>query len=93
MHLMGSNSNPTGNISLMLDSKRRLVVLAFCVLLSSKKSLEMVHVPKMELGKKYWKSSSGSLIGFFNTQRCVEDTGNKKLECPSAASVALSNPN
>ena len=42
--------NPTGNISLTLDSKRQLVVLALLVLLSNKKSLEMAHVAKMELG-------------------------------------------
>ena len=41
-------TNPTINISLMLDSKRQLVVLAFHVLLSNKKSLEMAYVPKME---------------------------------------------
>ena len=44
--------NPTGNISLTLDFKRRLVVLALLVLLSNKKSLEMAHVPKIELGKR-----------------------------------------
>ena len=33
--------NPTGNISLTLDSKRQLVVFALHVLLSNKKSLEM----------------------------------------------------
>ena len=32
--------NPTGNISLVLNFKRRLVVLALRVLLSNKKSLE-----------------------------------------------------
>ena len=58
MQLMGCNSiykqnqepNPTGNISLMLDSKRQLVVLTLRILLIKKKSLEMVHVRKLELG-------------------------------------------
>ena len=36
--------NLTGNISLTLDSKRWLVVLALRVLLSNKKSLEMAHI-------------------------------------------------
>ena len=57
--------NPTKNILLMLDSKRQLVVLTLHILLSNKKSLEMVHIPKMELGIKYWNSSTGSLIGIF----------------------------
>ena len=41
--------NPTRNISLILDSKRQLVVLVLCILISNKKSLEMAHVPKMKL--------------------------------------------
>ena len=42
--------NPTGNILHMLDSKRRLVVLMLCILLSNKKSVEMAYMSKMELG-------------------------------------------
>ena len=38
----------------MLNSKRQLVVLTLCVLLSNKKSLEIAHVPKMELGIRNW---------------------------------------
>ena len=56
-----------------LDSKRRLEVLALRVLLSNKKSLEMAHMPKMELEIRNWNSSTGSLIGIFNKLRCVED--------------------
>ena len=41
--------NPTGNVSLTLNSKRWLVVLALCILLSSKKSLEMDHMPRMNV--------------------------------------------
>ena len=43
-------ANPTRNISLTLDSKRWLVVFALRVLLSNKNSLEMVNMPKMEVG-------------------------------------------
>ena len=46
--------NLTGNISLTLDSKRWLVVLALSVLLSNKKSHEVAHMPKMELGMRNW---------------------------------------
>ena len=41
--------NPTGNVSLTLDSKRRLVVLALRVLLTNK-SLDLANVQRMELG-------------------------------------------
>ena len=57
MQLMGSNIQPnqepnlTGNISLMLDS-RRLVVLVLNLLLCNKKSLEMMHVPKVGIRNK-----------------------------------------
>ena len=47
-------TNPTGNISLTLHSKRQPVVLALRILVSNKKSLEMVHVPKMELELRNW---------------------------------------
>ena len=45
-------TQPNGNILLILDSKRRLMVLAFRVLLSNRKSLEMAYISKMELGKR-----------------------------------------
>ena len=37
--------NQTGNISVTIDSKRQLVVLALHMLFSNKKRLEMAHVP------------------------------------------------
>ena len=46
--------NLTGSISLTLDSKRWLMVLVLRVLLSNKKSLEMAHMPIMELGMRNW---------------------------------------
>ena len=51
---------PTGIISLTLDSMRRLVVLALHVLLSNKKSLEIAHMPNMELRIRNWTGSYGS---------------------------------
>ena len=67
--------NPTGNISLMLNSKRMLNVLMLCILLSNKKSLKMVHMQKMELGIRNWNSSAGSLIGIF---KCTIICGRNK---------------
>ena len=37
-YTINQEPNPTGNISLMLNSKRRLVVLMLCFLLSNKKA-------------------------------------------------------
>ena len=51
--------NQTGNISLTLDSKRRLVVLVLWVLLSNKNSLETAQVPKMEIGIRNWTHQLG----------------------------------
>ena len=56
--------NPTGNVLLKLNSKIRLVVLALCVLLSSKKSLEMEYMGRMEKNMEL-NPSTGSLIGIF----------------------------
>ena len=57
--------NPTGNILLLLDSKRRLMVLMLHVLLNNNKSLEIAYMPNMELGIRNWSSSTGLLIGIF----------------------------
>ena len=40
--------NPTGNISLELNSKRWLMVLVLCVLLSNKKSIECRTCQKLK---------------------------------------------
>ena len=45
--------NPTENITLLHDSKRLLMVLALHVLLSNKKRLEIVSMPRMEKGIRH----------------------------------------
>ena len=69
--------NLTGNISLTLDSKRRLVVLALRILLSNKKSLEIAYMSKMELGIRNWNSLTGFLIVFFNVPKFAEEIRNR----------------
>ena len=65
--------NTTGNISLALYSKRRLVVLALRILLSNKKSLELPHMAKIEIRIRNWHSLTGLLIGIFNAPTFVEE--------------------
>ena len=69
----------------MLNSKRWLVVLVLHIVLS----LEMVHMPKMELGIGNWNSSTGSLIGIF---KYIKVRGrNKKLGIGMSAAASVDN--
>ena len=60
------------------------MVLALRVLLSDKKSLEMAHMPKMEVGMR------NQLDRIFKYAKVRGRNKKKELECPSVASVKMS---
>ena len=65
---------PSGNILLMLQSKRWLMVLILCVLWSNKKSIIKIRNGKYaKHGIRNWNSSTGSVIEVFKYAKYTEE--------------------